>query len=236
MEEKIKTDVPENDRLKRLAHVGKLSAGIGHNIMTPLSLIMMNSDLLTMKVSGHEELLKHVTEITDQASQISRLAENMMWKVSMEEQETPSLLQVGALVEQNLQFWMGDMFFKHRLEKKFQINTQTPPLQGVPYHFTSFMDEWILGVIERGRPQEGGNFRVVVDCPGENSFFILFEDTFPPPGERETEALRALTAGTTPSPTAFPALQRLLSHHPAEVTFRPGEENGGSSLRLMWRL
>ncbi len=235
--EEEKTEISENDSLERLAHVGKLSAGIGHNIMTPLSLIMMNSDLLSMKLSGREDLLKHVTEITDQASQISRFAENMMWKVSMEEQETPSLLQVGALVQQNLQFWMGDMFFKHRLDREFQINTQTPPFKGVPYHFTSFMDEWIQDVIERGRPQEGGKFRVVVDCPGENSFFILFEDAFPFPRGREREELLALAAGTPPAATAFPALRRLLAHHPAEVDFRPGEDgDSGSSLHLAWRL
>ena len=228
---------PNGDKLRRLAHVGRLSAGIGHNIMTPLSLIMMNGDLLTMKVGGREDLLKHITEIQEQAGQISQFAEIMMWKVNIEQQETPSMLQVGSLVERNLQFWMGDMFFKHRLKKEFEIDVQTPPLKGIPHHFTSFMDEWIMGVIARGGEHEGGRFRVVVDCPEENTFFILFEDGFPPPEGATIKELEARVAGAEVPPVIFPALQRLLSYHPAEVTFAPGDGEGtGTSLRLTWRL
>lgn len=224
-----------SDKVKRLAHIGRLSAGIGHNIMTPLSLIMMNSDLLSMKIKDRKELIKHLNEITQQASQISRIAEIMMWKVSTEEQETPSLLQVGSLVEENIQFWMGDMFFKHKLQKNFRINSQTPPIKGIPFHFTSFVDEWISSTIERARPHGGGKLRIVVDSPEENTFFILFEDSLPPPTGTEMEVLKNGRNFPPPSQEYFPAFCRLLSHHPAEIEISAGEEEN-TVLRLTWNL
>ncbi len=223
------------DKLKRLAHVGKLSAGIGHNIMTPLSLIMMHSDLLSMKVKNHEELAKHVSEISHQASLISGFVENLMWKVNTESQESPSLIQVGKLIESNVQFWMGDMFFKHKLQKEIQINTQTPPLKGIPYHFTAFMDEWIVSTIERARPLGGGNSRIEVDCPDAKTFYILFEDTLPPPTEEELKELKNGIDGISTPNVYFPAYHRLLLNHPAQVGLSV-EKLNKTSLRLTWCL
>ncbi len=226
--------IPDLDRIKRLAHIGRLSAGIGHNIMTPLSLIMMNSDLLSLKLKGQEELRKHVDEITQQVSKISKIVETLMWKVNTEEQDSPSLFQVGTLIEENVQFWMGDMFFKHKLEKEIQINPQTPPVKGIPFHFTSFMDEWVLRVIERARPQEGGKLRIEVDSPAEETFFISFEDSLPALSEKEIKALRNGIQDPDIQ-TLFPALSRLLTHNPAMVEVTDGQE-GGVLLRLSWTL
>lgn len=223
-----------DDRDRRLAHIGRLSAGIGHNIMTPLSLIMMNSDLLSMKLKDDDSLLNHLEEITKQATMISKIAETMMWKVKTEEQETPSMIQVGSLVQENLEFWMGDMFFKHKLEKDFQINTQVPPFKGVPFYFTSFIDEWILSIIERAKPLDGGNVEVKVDVHGPNHFFILFEDSLPP---HTGEQLKVLKSGCNhpSSEEHFPALCRLLINHPAEIDFSAGQD-GKTAIRLTWNL
>ncbi len=223
------------NRLKRLAHIGRLSAGIGHNLMTPLSLIMMNSDLLALKIQGQETLQKHLNEITQQASQISRIVENIMWKVSVEEQETPTYLQIGSLVKENVQFWMGDMFFKHKLEKTFQIKVQTPPLKGVPFHFTSFMDEWIAYTIDRARPQDGGKLRIVVDTLDEMAFYLLFEDSLPLPTSREKDVL--VNGCASPfSENYFPALCCLLRHYPAKFEVSIGQNPHQTSLRLTWTL
>jgi len=224
----------QSDKDRRLAHIGRLSAGIGHNIMTPLSLIMMNSDLLSMKLKGKDELLSHLKEITQQVTQISRIAEIMMWKVKTEEQDTPSTIQVGLLVQENIEFWMGDMFFKHRLEKDIQINTQTPLLKGVPYHFTSFIDEWILLTLERARPLNGGKFILKVDSPETNHFFISFKDSLPPLSKAQ---FNALAKGCVHPSCAeyFPALHRLLTYHPADLKLSTTND-GSMTLRLTWAI
>ncbi len=224
-----------NDLQKRLALVGRLSAGIGHNIMTPLSLIMMNSDLLSMKIDAADPLQHHLKEITNQATIISKIAETMMWKVKTEEQETPSLFQVGALLLDNLDFWMGDMFFKHKLEKKFDINPQTPPIKSVPYYFTSFVDEWIQWVIERAKDRSGESLSIVVDEMEGNRFFIQFEDSLPTPPASFLDVLREEGKHPRTSET-FPALSRLLTHHPASVEVTLPSHNEGLKVRFTWSL
>ncbi len=220
-----------NDLQKRLAHVGRLSAGIGHNIMTPLSLIMMNSDLLALKLRGTDNIQVSLNEITNQATIISKIAETMMWKVKIEEQDTPSLVQVGALIRDNLEFWMGDMFFKHKLEKNFQINPQTPPIKAIPYFFTSFIDEWISSVIDRAKPNKTGKLFLRVDSLSDKQFFIQIEDSAPtkehhvPLTINETDAVKR----------DYPALWRLINTYPADLEITPSPE-GGIKLLITWAL
>jgi len=225
----------ETELQERMAHIGRLSAGIGHNIMTPLSLIMMNADLLTMKLKGDEGYASHLEEIIHQASLISKIAETMMWKVKTEEQTTPAQIQFGSFVQQNLDFWMGDMFFKHKLDKDFRINPHTPSIAGIPFHFTSFIDEWILSIIQRAEPRNGGSLSVMADVDGENNrLFLQFEDNLPLPPEAHMKALE--NGGGDPRLKEFyPALARLLEQTSAmlEVSPLPGE---GLKLRLTWSL
>jgi len=227
-------EVKEKSFQDRMAHIGRLSAGIGHNIMTPLSLVMMNADLLSMKLKDHDNLRSHVEEIIHQASLISKIAENMMWKVRAEEQINPTSIQFGDLVREDLDFWMGDMFFKHKLNKDFKINPHTPTIYGVPFHFTSFIDEWILTVIERARPLNGGDLSVRADTIDEDRIYIQFEDSLPLPPETN---MKVLESGCTHplSKELYPAMTRLLEQHPAEmkVNIPAGD---GLSLSLTWTL
>ena len=217
-----------------MAHIGRLSAGIGHNIMTPLSLIMMNADLLTMKLKGEKSYTSHLEEIIHQASLISKIAETMMWKVKTEEQTNPSQIQIGSLVQQNLDFWMGDMFFKHKLNKDFRVNPHTPCITGISFHFTSFIDEWILSVIRRAEPKNCGSLSVTVDVNGEDRVFIQFEDNLPLPPEAH---MRALKNGCTDpgGRELYPALARLLEQTSATLEVSP-LSGGGLKLRLAWSL
>jgi|GEM_PF-2074253 len=219
---------------KRLAHIGRLSAGIGHNIMTPLSLIMMNADLLSMKLKGKDEYLEQLNEIIHQASLISKIAETMMWKVKAEEQEELSMIQFGDLVQEDLNFWMGDMFFKHKLAKEFQVDPHTPPIYGVPYHFTSFIDEWISSVIERAKPRNGGKLILKAGNNDKNQIYIQIGDNLPMPSETHVKVLKSGCAHPS-SGRLYPALTRLLKHHPAtfEFTIPPGD---GVEFRLTWTL
>ncbi len=230
----IKQKKEEKGLEERLAHVGKLTAGIGHNIMTPLSLIMMNADLLSMKVKGDREFSAHLEEIIHQANVISKIAETMMWKVKAEEQTKRIAIQIGDLAQENLNFWMGDMFFKHKLSKNFNINPHTPPIVGVPFHFTAFIDEWITSVIERAQPINGGKLVVEVDVDDEKEVFIQFEDDLPLPAEEEVKILKSGCSDPA-SVDVFPALTRLLGNHPGEITFDISGEKG-VRLRLTWAL
>ncbi|MBW1660413.1 MAG: hypothetical protein JRJ48_07950 [Deltaproteobacteria bacterium] len=219
---------------RRLAHIGRLSAGIGHNIMTPLSLIMMNADLLTMKVKDNESLLGYLNEIIHQASLISKIAETMMWKVKVEEQSDPTSIQFGDLVQESLNFWMGDMFFKHNLTKDFQVNPHTPTIHGVPNHFTSFIDEWVSSVIERARPLNKGKLGLKADSNDQNQIFIQFEDDLPLPSDEHLKVLESKCAHPQ-AKSLYPALSRLLSLYPAEMELSV-PTGDGLRLRLTWFL
>ena len=217
---------------RRMAHIGRLSAGIGHNIMTPLSLIMMNADLLSMKLKGKNELLAHLEEIIHQASLISKIAETMMWKVKAEEQEEPSMIQFGDLVQGNLDFWMGDMFFKHKLIKEFQVDPYTPPIHGVPYHFTSFIDEWISSVIERAKPLNGGKLVLKAGSNCKNHIYIQLVDDLPAPSDTHLAVLESKCTHPS-SGELYPSLTRLLTHHPATYEFSVLPKDG-LKLHLAW--
>lgn len=221
---------------KRLAEIGRLCAGTGHNIMTPLSLIMMHSDMLALKLKGQDTLLKHLEEIGDQVTRLTRIAELMMWKTQVAQKKTPTIIQVGTLVQDNLDFWLGDMFFKHNLEKTFKINIQTPPVNGVPFYYTSFMDEWIICLTKRAKGLNGTKFSVHVDIMNEKEFSLSFSDTAPPLSEKQITALESSASDDGRlRAKIFPALHQFLMNSPTDVTLIRGDE-GQTTLKVTWNL
>jgi len=223
-----------NDEENRLAEIGRLCAGTGHNIMTPLSLIMMHGDMLSLKLKGQDDLLKHLNEISDQVTRLTRIAELMMWKTQVAQRDTPTTIQVGTFVQDNLDFWLGDMFFKHSLEKTFNINTQTPPVIGIPFYYTSFMDEWITCLIKRARESNGAKFSVQVAIANEKEFSLSFSDTASPLSEKQITALES-PDGDNLRVTVFPALHQFLINSPTRMTLELEDEEK-TTLKIVWKL
>jgi len=225
-----------NDEEKRLSTIGRLCAGTGHNIMTPLSLIMMHNDMLALKLKGEDAFQKHVGEIGEQARRLTKIAELMMWKTQVEQQDTPSAIQVGVLVQNNLDFWLGDMTFKHDLEKTFNINSQTPPVQGIPFHYTSFMDEWIVLLIKRTQAANGVKFSVRVEVESQKEFSLSFTDTARSLSEEQLTALKTPALEVTPRQAAvFPAMYRFLTNNPTAITLADSSSEK-TTLTVLWKL
>ena len=143
------------DFLYRLAGIGDLLHGLAHNVNTPLSAVIARAEMLGERLKGLREgppvktgegddeitakldkSIRDAEVIVTNAMKISGIIRNMMNKRLQEAEETPQMLNLTALLEEELQFLEADMTFKHEIKKTYNLDESAPLIKGVYYHFS----------------------------------------------------------------------------------------------------
>ncbi|MCB9357338.1 MAG: PAS domain S-box protein [Calditrichaeota bacterium] len=117
----------ELTRESKLAEFGVLVAGIAHNLNGPLTGIFGVCDLLKLKGTAVNES----EQIRKQAVVMRDLIANLMHKSRNERETEPRELDVRDIVDTELRFLEGNLFFKHQIETKIEIEQDLPTLFGV---------------------------------------------------------------------------------------------------------
>ncbi len=117
----------ELTRESKLAEFGMLVAGIAHNLNGPLTGILGICDLLKLKDLATRE----IEQVRKQALIMRDLIANLMHKSRNERETEPRELDVRDIIETELRFLEGNLFFKHNIETKLLIADELPTIFGV---------------------------------------------------------------------------------------------------------
>lgn len=117
----------ELTRESKLAEFGMLVAGIAHNLNGPLTGILGLCDLMKMKGTATNE----IEQMRKQASVMRDLIANLLTKSRNEREIEPRDLDVREIIDTELRFLEGNLFFKHQVQKKLLIADDLPTLYGV---------------------------------------------------------------------------------------------------------
>lgn len=159
-----------DDRTQRLlqsekqASIGLQVQGIIHNISTPLSVISSRAEYLAQKIQEllvkkelrenqllTENLSKRLTEIQiilKNAQKIAQIISSIQEKSYKEQLTNLQPLDIKQLLEEELDFFQSDLYFKHNIETRFFPAPNLPKVCMIYSHLSQMLDNIIKNAIE----------------------------------------------------------------------------------------
>ncbi len=141
-------------RYYRHSTVGRRCTGVIHNMNTPLQVISFQLELLEQKTREEATLLAelinpstpHLQALHDYRDQklkqlhqeVDKLRD-MIHRIALqavhEGEEEQCFLDLNQIFQDELELYLADPFFKHRVEKEFDFASGLPPIHG---HYVDF--------------------------------------------------------------------------------------------------
>lgn len=134
----------------RAAVVGRRITGIVHAINTPLQVILMQTELMTRKLAEEQTSFAPLLPLDLQPAwqaffayrqnknqQLQEISANLQQLVHWLKQQGfhdhehgPQEIDLNTLVQEELQGYQAEQFFKHRVTKRIRLFDRLPPLSG----------------------------------------------------------------------------------------------------------
>ena len=143
---------------EKLAVVGQLASGLGHEIGTPLNIISGRAELIKRNPEDKGQAQKNSDIIVQQTERITRIIQQLLGFVRKKrpEQET---LELSPLIETTLEF-LDYQIQKQRVEVVKEIVSHLPPVIGDPDQLQQVFLNLFLNAIQA--MPEGGTLRLSV--------------------------------------------------------------------------
>ena len=116
----------------KLAAIGQLTAGISHNLNTPISIIQANAELLKMRKMEEPEIDK----ILSQTKRMEELINTILIKGKNDQSSEFVQIDINDLLRQELEFFNANLYFKHHIEKEYDFEEGLPSINGVYNDFS----------------------------------------------------------------------------------------------------
>ncbi|MGQ9689329.1 MAG: sensor histidine kinase [Desulfobaccales bacterium] len=177
-------------RYYRHSTVGRRCAGIIHNMNTPLQVIAFQLELLEQKTRKEALLLGELTgphapqfqalfdyrrqklkQLEQEVDRLRDMIHRLVVQSVHEGQEEYCYLDLNQVYQEELNLYVSDPFFKHRVEKEFHFAPGLPPIYGHYVDFSqslrNFVDNALEAMFDSPRrlltvvTQLGGNCRLL---------------------------------------------------------------------------
>ena len=134
----------ELTRESKLAEFGMLVAGIAHNLNGPLTGILGLCDLMKMRGTASTE----IEQVRKQATVMRDLISNLLTKSRNESEIEPRELDVREIIDTELRFLEGNLFFKHQITQNLLIADNLPSIYGVYIDLSQVIGNLVRNAID----------------------------------------------------------------------------------------
>ena len=110
--------------------IGQFTAGIGHNLRTPLSVILSTADLIRLRGDGDGRVTTYVDKISQQGTRMAEIIEMLMEKCRKTQRREVERLNMNDVLRKELSFLQGNLDFKHNVEKEYDFVSDLPEIEG----------------------------------------------------------------------------------------------------------
>lgn len=128
----------------KLAAVGRLAAGVAHNLNTPISVIQGNAELLKLR---HPDI-PETEKILKQTYNMSTLINQIMEKGRKEQDTSRISININDLLKKELEFLNANLFFKHKVKKDYHFAEKLPQIEGVYSDFSQGLISIVQNAID----------------------------------------------------------------------------------------
>ena len=111
-----------------LIQTGRLLAGVLHDLNSPLMSIMGQAEFLQVL---HPEI-ENVSVIQKQAQRMRKIVSAIMQRIRSSQSRRLEWIDVNTLLQEEVLFLECQPYFKHEVEKRWQLGDNLPRFRGIP--------------------------------------------------------------------------------------------------------
>jgi two-component system, sensor histidine kinase and response regulator len=188
-----------------MAVIGRHTAGLVHNLNSPLQVILGNSDLLKLQHPDNPR----ITTLKKAADQMKHIIVTLLNTSSRENSYKPAMIDLNEVIESQIELLKANQFFKHSIQTNLQLEP-LPPIRGIYTHFSQSLGNLIKNAAEA--MHDSITKRLLVESWAKNTtIHIQVTDTGHGIAERDFENIfkpffttKPLTSdGSTPTGTGL---------------------------------
>ncbi|MFC1849549.1 PAS domain S-box protein [candidate division CSSED10-310 bacterium] len=158
----------------KMASIGKLSAGIAHNLGSPITSMLGFTELLARKYPDFAP--RYVKTILDSAIKLKEIQENLMKICRQKQEETLTALDINEILKAELTLLEGNSYFKHRITKICHYAPDLPKIQGVFSHYSQALGNIIENACDAMYDQAKRQLTITTSLEG-TSILVRIHDT-----------------------------------------------------------
>ncbi len=189
----------ELTELSKLSSVGLMAQGIAHNISSPLLIILGRVELMKEKLinpkqkfadqakwardkrnqntlNDYDHTIKDAELIVENVSKLSEIIGNMLRKAHQDQTKDSQLLNLSDILKSELEFLEANMFFKHHVQKRYELCETLPLIKGVYSDFSQSFTNLINNAIDAMRDTEK-KVLTVKTYYDERNIYVEIRDT-----------------------------------------------------------
>ncbi|OQX95170.1 hypothetical protein B6I21_06840 [candidate division KSB1 bacterium 4572_119] len=178
----------------KLSAIGRLTAGISHNLNTPISIIQGNAELLKL---SHPEL-KESDLILKQTARMSEIIQTIAKKGRDTQNSKIVEIDLNKLLQEELSFLNANLYFKHHVTKEFSYADYLPPVMGVYSDFSQSILHIIQNAIDAVYECEKRVISISTEL-SDQAILIRIKDSGP--GIKEEDRKKIFSPFFTTKPT-----------------------------------
>ncbi len=222
-------------RQEKLAAMGRVSAGIAHEIRNPLAAIAQANALIAEDVAGMraEQLTKMVAS---NVQRLKRLVDDVT-EVAPGVQPETQRLDVSALVQEACEDWAKVNDVRPGAQSRFQLQVAAPALQGLfdPEHLRRVLVN-LLDNAHRHAEQAAGAIRVTLEPVGDLLELVVRSTGAPVPPDVERHLFEPFfSTRSRGSGLGLYICRELCERHGARIDYRRVPEAAANEFRVRLR-
>ena len=133
---------------REMRFLGEMALGFCHNLRSPLSVILMNAELIRLADGHNAKIKKYAQTIVDQADKLNTLIDQITEKVIQDRKNEEGWMDINALFQSELGLFENNLFFKHQVTKDVQFDESCPMIHGVRRDFSQALSKIIKKALD----------------------------------------------------------------------------------------
>jgi len=163
-------------RSEKLASVGKLTAGVSHEILNPLNIIMMSLQLMIKDPDSHPATTDQLRILQEQADRIAKITQNLLYFSRQREPERRRI-DLGEIVTQTLGLLERELTLDN-IELDLKLAEGLPPVSADQHQ----LQQVVLNLLTNARDAmpKGGRLSLSIEAvqtDGKKFVKLRVEDT-----------------------------------------------------------
>ena len=143
LNEQVKIRTEQLIDSEKMAAVGRHTAGIIHNLNTPLQVILGNADILQMNDSDNQ----HIDNLKKAADQMKRIITTLLSTSRLESQPQFMKINLNEVIEDQIELLMANPHFKYKIKTELKLEP-LPSYKGIYAHFSQSLGNLIKNSAE----------------------------------------------------------------------------------------
>ena len=180
LEKRAKERTAQLLAIERQAELGRYAAQIVHNLKNPLQAVIGQISLakltLSMENRSIEAIEEHLDRMEAAADNLTRIVSGILRHAKNPGQFDIEWTQLDRVIENELQFFDANPFFKYEVDKQIHLDDDLPAVWANPLHLQQIVDNLVNNALD-AMAESRLKILTIATHADANKVFLVVSDT-----------------------------------------------------------